>query len=125
MTRHIFNNAPEAETAERFGSLDALCNFRIFHFLGTAGITGSLAGWIKSIAGRIATWADTCFDHWAAAAMYDQLSRLSDVELQRRGLSRATLARDIGDASDTTTRLSAAVESSESSQPSQTASNTP
>jgi hypothetical protein len=34
-------------------------------------------------------------DHYAAAAMYEQLSRLSDAELQRRGLSRSTLARDV------------------------------
>jgi hypothetical protein len=56
---------------------------------------GSLAGWIKSIGIRIATWADTCADGYAAAAMYEQLSALSDAELARRGLSRATLARDV------------------------------
>ena len=56
---------------------------------------GSLANWIKSIARRIATWADTCADYYAAAAMYEQLSALSDAELTRRGLSRATLAHDV------------------------------
>jgi hypothetical protein len=44
---------------------------------------------------RLATGLDTWADHWAAAAMYQQLSRLSDAELARRGLSRATLARDV------------------------------
>jgi hypothetical protein len=37
----------------------------------------------------------TCADYYAAAAMYEQLSALSDAELMRRGLSRATLARDV------------------------------
>jgi hypothetical protein len=67
----------------------------------TGKLAGSLANWIRSIAGRIATWADACADYHAAAAMYEQLSALSDSELARRGLSRATLARaacDRGDA---------------------------
>ena len=34
-------------------------------------------------------------DYHKAAAMYEQLSNLSDAELRRRGLSRATLARDV------------------------------
>ena len=33
-----------------------------------------------------------CADNWEAAAMYEQLAALSDAELTRRGLSRATLA---------------------------------
>jgi hypothetical protein len=56
---------------------------------------GSLAGRIKSIGGRIATWVDTCADYYAAAAIYEQLSALSDAELMRRGLSRATLAQNV------------------------------
>ena len=39
---------------------------------------GSFASWIKSIGARIATWADTCADYCAAAAIYEQLSALSD-----------------------------------------------
>ena len=35
---YIFDNAAEAETAERFASLDALYNFRTFRFLETTGI---------------------------------------------------------------------------------------
>jgi hypothetical protein len=61
---------------------------------------GSLFSWIGSAARRIATWADTCADYYAAAAMYEQLSALSDAELARRGLSRATLARDVRAACD-------------------------
>jgi hypothetical protein len=56
---------------------------------------GSLAGWIKSVRDRIGTWADTCADYYAAAGLYEQLSALSDAELARRGLSRATLAEDV------------------------------
>jgi hypothetical protein len=59
-----------------------------------------LPGWIKSMGRRLVTWAGTCADHWAAAAMYEQLSTLSDAELAGRGLSRATLARDVRAACD-------------------------
>src|SRR5262245_53922871 len=58
------------------------------------------SGWIRSIGLWLAAWTDTCADHWAAAAMYEQLSALSDAELSRRGLSRATLASDACAASD-------------------------
>jgi hypothetical protein len=60
----------------------------------------SLANWIKSIGGRIAAWADTCADYYAAAAIYEQLSALSDAELARRGLSCASLAHDVRAACD-------------------------
>ena len=56
---------------------------------------GSFASWIKSTGARIAAWADTCADYYAAAAIYEQLSALSDAELSRRGLSRATLAEEV------------------------------
>jgi hypothetical protein len=55
----------------------------------------SLASWLNSIGGEIAAWAETCADYYAAAAMYEQLSPLSDAELMRRGLSRATLAHHV------------------------------
>ena len=57
---------------------------------------GSLFDCIRSIGRRLVTWADTCADYYAAVAMYEQLSALSDAELMRRGLSRATLAHDVG-----------------------------
>jgi len=53
---------------------------------------------LKSIALRLVAWANTCAHHWEAAAMYEQLSALSDVELGRRGLSRAGLAQDVHNA---------------------------
>ena len=53
------------------------------------------SNWIKSIGLRLLAWAQGCADDYAAAAMYDQLSALSDKELARRELSRATLAHDV------------------------------
>ena len=46
----------------------------------------------------LAAWIETCAAYYEAAALYDQLSGLSDAELHRRGLSRETLARDVCDA---------------------------
>lgn len=43
----------------------------------------------------VTSWARTAADYYAAAAMYDALRSLSDAELSRRGLSRATLGRDV------------------------------
>jgi hypothetical protein len=43
---------------------------------------------------RIAVYIDAIADHYAAWAAYEQLSRLSEAELRRRGLSREMLARD-------------------------------
>ena len=54
-----------------------------------------IADFIKPIVERTAAWITTCADYMAAAAMYEQLSKLSDAELHRRGLSRADLARDV------------------------------
>jgi hypothetical protein len=60
----------------------------------------TLSDWIRFVGRRIVTWAETCADYYAAAAKYEQLSALSDAELMRRGLSRATLARDVRAACD-------------------------
>ena len=50
---------------------------------------------LRPLASWLVTWRDTCADYYAAAAMYEQLSALSDAELARCGLSRTTLARDL------------------------------
>ena len=50
---------------------------------------------IASMAKWIGDYIETMAEYYAAAAMYEQLSKLSDAELQRRGLSRHTLARDV------------------------------
>ena len=55
----------------------------------------SLFGSIKSLAHHVRIWVDSCADYYAAAVIYEQLSKLSDAELHRRGLSRDTLARDV------------------------------
>ena len=57
-------------------------------------------GPLKSLRSKIATWIAVCADYYAAAGIYEQLSALSDAELARRGLSRATLAHDVCEACD-------------------------
>jgi len=42
-----------------------------------------------------AAWMRSCADYWAAAAIYDSLNKLSDAELRKRGMSRATLVHDV------------------------------
>jgi hypothetical protein len=59
-----------------------------------------LADSTASLGTRPADWLATAADYYAAAAIYEQLCRLSDAELQRRGLSRANLARDTCQACD-------------------------
>ena len=54
-----------------------------------------LAGRISAMGRWVADCIKVMADHYAAAVKYEQLSRLSNAELQRRGLSRATLARDV------------------------------
>src|SRR5262245_47991056 len=51
--------------------------------------------WLKSLGQRVVNWAKTYADYYEAAASYEHLRCLSDTELQRRGLSRETLARDL------------------------------
>jgi hypothetical protein len=57
--------------------------------------TTSLSSSIRSAAEGLAAWVQSCADYWAAAALYDSLRRLPDSELQKRGLSRDTLAREV------------------------------
>jgi hypothetical protein len=52
----------------------------------------------------ITAWIDVCADCYAATAMHEQLSRLSDTELQRRGLARADVARHVCAATDRSRR---------------------
>ena len=47
---------------------------------------------------HVAAWIQTCVAYYEAAALYEQLSGLTNAELHRRGLSRETLARDVCDA---------------------------
>lgn len=54
----------------------------------------------RSCWARVRNWLSMCADYYEAAALYDQFIALSDAELARRGLSRATLARDVREARD-------------------------
>ena len=47
--------------------------------------------------GRIAAWVKACADCHEAETAYEHLSRLSDAELKRRGLSRDIFARDLSE----------------------------
>jgi hypothetical protein len=64
------------------------------------GLGARLGDALASLLSKIRAAAETCADYCAAATMYEQLSALSDAELARRGLSRATLAQDVQAACD-------------------------
>jgi hypothetical protein len=49
--------------------------------------------WLNSTTKMIGVWIDACADASAAAALYDELRKLSDAELRSRGLTRDTIAR--------------------------------
>ena len=59
-----------------------------------------LSARLLSIAMWVRDYIEAMTDHYAAAAIYEQLYRLSDAELHRRGLSRADLARAVAAARD-------------------------
>jgi hypothetical protein len=67
------------------------------HILATAALAKVLEP-LLLIKAPVAQWFEMAAAYYAAAALYDQISRLSDAELDRRGLSRASLAQDIADA---------------------------
>jgi hypothetical protein len=60
---------------------------------------------LSSIAKWIRDYIEMTADCYAAAAIYEHLSRLSDAELHRRGLSRSNLARDVHAAQNLAPRL--------------------
>ena len=43
----------------------------------------------------LAAWVTACGEAYVASALYEDLSRLSDVQLRHRGLSRENLAREV------------------------------
>ncbi len=51
--------------------------------------------WLQSLCSRLAQWLRDCAERYAAAAAFENLSRLSDTQLKHRGLSRDILARDL------------------------------
>lgn len=66
---------------------------RIFDTRTSAAQT--LVRLLKATAAWLSAWIQFCADRYAAAALYDTLSRLSDADLHRRGLSRDSLAHDL------------------------------
>ena len=50
---------------------------------------------VANFLAHVRDWLRTCADAYAAAQTYEELRHLSDAELNRRGLSRATLASDL------------------------------
>ena len=65
----------------------------------------SLGPRLKVLRAHLAAWVTTCADYYDAATLYDELSVLSDAELRRRGLSRATLASDVCESCDGSSAL--------------------
>ena len=61
---------------------------------------GQLLRWARGRFAKMTAWFATCAGYHAAAGVYEELSRLSDAELKRRGLSRDTLARDVCESSE-------------------------
>jgi len=60
-----------------------------------SGVESTIRRFVKAIAVSASVWATARANYLANAAIYKQLTRLSDAELHRRGLSRSTLARDV------------------------------
>jgi hypothetical protein len=66
-------------------------------------IAGTSIGWalapardqVKRLGARIVAFIDARADAYAAAALYEKLSKLSNAELERRGIPRGELHRCI------------------------------
>ena len=70
-----------------------------FDFAGRSRLAGFFKN-MKRLQTAVVGWIRTAANYYAAAALYEQLSGLSDSELKRRGLSRANLAHDVVAACD-------------------------
>ena len=68
----------------------------------TSGTPTSHYSSIKSLTRFFIAWLNARADYYAAAAIYEQLNKLSNTELHRRGLSRDTLVRDARESCDRT-----------------------
>ncbi|HWB45387.1 MAG TPA: hypothetical protein VG900_08110 [Hyphomicrobiaceae bacterium] len=56
---------------------------------------GAALAKLNSLSALTITFMETACRYYRAAILYESLSGLSDAELMRRGLDRATLAQDI------------------------------
>ena len=70
-------------------------SFAPYETIVTSGPSAPTRPLSRGLLQRIAAWVKSCADHYAAATAYEELSRLSDAELKRRGLSRDILVRDV------------------------------
>lgn len=61
---------------------------------------------LEAFAATVAAWLTACRNYYAASSRYEDLSRLSDAELERRGLTRRTLGRHACEAGDREDRSS-------------------
>jgi hypothetical protein len=68
--------------------------FAVSEMVSAARLRPQPSPW-RGLCHRLATWVKYCADRYAAAAAYEELSRLSDAELRRRSLTRDVLARDL------------------------------
>lgn len=59
------------------------------------GLASRMGSAVATGVAGIRAWLGSCADAYAAASLYENLSRLSDVELRRRGLGRDVLTRDV------------------------------
>jgi hypothetical protein len=57
---------------------------------------------LRAFGTYLGVWLETSVAYYRAAAMYEQLSKLSEDELRRRGLSRKALGWDVAQACDRT-----------------------
>jgi hypothetical protein len=62
---------------------------------GSSLASTAVARHLRMAAAKVVEWIEVVAACYAAAALYKQLSRLSDAELKRRELSRASLAQDV------------------------------
>lgn len=70
-----------------------------FDIVGRSRLAGFFMS-MRRLQTAVAGWIRTAANYYAAAVLYEQLSGLSDAELKRRGLSRASLAHDVVAACD-------------------------
>lgn len=68
--------------------------FAASELMSSARLRPELSAW-RRLCQRLATWVKDGTDRYAAAAAYEELSRLSDSELRHRSLTRDILARDL------------------------------
>ena len=61
---------------------------------------------LEAFATTVTAWLTACRSYYAASSRYEDLSRLSDAELERRGLTRTTLGRHACEAGDRADRWS-------------------